>query len=163
MNNASERDQLLGDVLSEGGSGEFREAMLAETLRLARRRRVYRRARSISAVLALLAVGAFFGRREWPAESRFVPQAPENFVLVRTQPLAAEAVIRTRPLDQAQCIASFSGAPTVGTARSAFHVIGDRELLALASPRPAILIRSGPSSEELEFANAEDQEAGLTE
>jgi hypothetical protein len=163
MNNASERDQLLGDVLSEGGSGEFREAVLAETLRLARRRRVYRRARSISAVLVLVGVGAFFVRRDLSMERPVALRAPENFVLVRTQPLAADAVVRTRPLGQAQRIASFSGARTVGTVNNAFHVIGDRELLALASPRPAILIRSGVSSEKLEFVNAEDRKAALTE
>ncbi len=163
MNNPSERDQLLGDVLSEGGAGEFKEAMLAESLRLARRRRVYRRARSISAVLALLGFGAFFARREGPTEGGTAPRTRGNLVLVRTQLLAADAVIRTRPLDQAQLIASFSGTPTVGTAPNAFHLIGDRELLALASPRPAVLIRSGPSSAELEFVNGEDQKAGLTE
>jgi hypothetical protein len=36
-------------------------------------------------------------------------------------------------------------------------MINDDELLALLADKPAILIRTGPHSEELVFANPEDQ------
>jgi hypothetical protein len=163
MNDATERESLLRDVLAEGRPGEFKEAMLAETLRVARRRRVCRRARSVSAVLALLGIGVFFGRRDGPAERRLAPRPPASYVLVRTQPMVADSVIHTRPLEPSQLVESFSGAARAGTAHDALHLIGDRELLALISPRPAVLIRFGSSSAELEFANAEDRKVVLTE
>jgi hypothetical protein len=49
----------------------------------------------------------------------------------------------------------------VQTTTANYRVINDAELLALLGQRPAILIRTGPHSEELVFANPEDQKGFL--
>ena len=45
----------------------------------------------------------------------------------------------------------------IATASGGFHSINDDELLAMLADKPAVLIRTGPHSEELVFANPDDQ------
>ena len=45
MNDRVDQDNLLAEVLAEASPADFRTAMLAETLRLARRRRHFRQSR----------------------------------------------------------------------------------------------------------------------
>ncbi|MEI9959789.1 MAG: hypothetical protein WDM76_01280 [Limisphaerales bacterium] len=54
-------------------------------------------------------------------------------------------------------ISSSATVTEIATTHGNFRSINDAELLALVAGRPAILIRTGPDSEELVFANAEDQ------
>ena len=45
----------------------------------------------------------------------------------------------------------------IATVSGGYRLINDDELLALLADKPAALIRTGPHSEELVFANPEDQ------
>jgi hypothetical protein len=166
MNNRTDQESLLAEVLAEASPTDFREAMLAETLRLARRRRQFRQVRQAAGVLAvtgLLAVlvAQQFSRQpdvSMPLAKKIVKQSYE---LVRTQPLPAGALISTRKFSEAQFAASVSTVVAVATVSGGFRQINDNELLALLADKPAVLIRTGPNSETLVFANLEDQKKFL--
>ena len=53
-NDPGHNDRLLADVLNEGVAADFREGLLNETLRLARRRRGFRQVRRAASALAVL-------------------------------------------------------------------------------------------------------------
>jgi hypothetical protein len=162
MNNRADHDDLLTEVLAEASSSDFREAMLAETLRLARRRRQFRRTRPAAGVLVLLSLVAVLAAQHF-SKPPFVsppfakPTEPQSYKLVRTEPLPASAVIQTVKFPESQLAGSVPKVVEVATTGSGFRVIGDNELLALLADKPAVLIRTGPHSEELVFANPEDQ------
>jgi hypothetical protein len=163
MNRDPESDFLLGEVLSEGDPADFRETLLATTLGMARRRRIFKRARRISGALLLIGAFAFFGWHN-PTRERG-PSRPTlgTLVFIETRPLPPLAIVRTVPLEPGQVTVSVPFSRTVRTSREMFHLINDRELLALASPRPAVLIASGTPSEELEFVDAADGTAVRSE
>ena len=159
MNNPADKERLLDDVLSEAVPADFREALLGETLRLARRRRRFRQARrAVSAVAVLAALTALV----WQSlpQRGVVPQAAgKSYVVVRTQPLPVSALVMTQPLSARQLVASVETAGVVETTAGSgnYREINDDELLALASPRPAALVRLGPGSEQLVFADSADE------
>mgnify|MGYP001555638803 CR=1 FL=1 len=157
MNARSDRERLLADVLAEAAPPDFRAALLGETLRLARTRRHTRRAWRASAVLAVVATLGFFARRASPS---LTPRASHEVVV--TRPLAASAQIRTQSFESAGIITSFSSVVMVQTRLDdgAVRRISDQELLALAAPRPAALIRVGPQTQKLIFTDVIDQDDG---
>ena len=162
MNRQTDNNDLLADVLSEAATADFREVMLGETLRLVRRRRRWRQTRQgagVFVIVSLLAVLAWQNLPEQPAVFRPLAKkpAPTNYKLVRTEPLSENSLITTGQFSDGQFVASFTAVTQVSTTSGAFHQINDDELLALVSGRPAVLIRTGPHSEELVFANPEDQ------
>jgi hypothetical protein len=65
--------------------------------------------------------------------------------------------VTTVPFRSGQFVTPTAGVEIVQTSTGNFRIINDAELLALVAQRPAILIRTGPNSEELVFANPEDQ------
>ena len=166
MNNRTDQESLLAEVLAEASPTDFREAMLAETLRLARRRRQFRQVRQAAGVLAVIGLLAVLVAQQFsrqpdvsmPLAKKIVKQSYE---LVRTQPLPAGALISTRKFSEAQFAASVSTVIVVATVSGGFRQINDNELLALLADKPAVLIRTGPNSEELVFANPEDQKKFL--
>lgn len=166
MNNRTDQKSLLAEVLAEASPTDFREAMLAETLRLARRRRQFRQVRQAAGVLAVIGLLAVLVAQQFsrqpdvsmPLAKKIVKQSYE---LVRTQPLPAGALISTRKFSEAQFAASVSTVVAVATVSGGFRQINDNELLALLADKPAVLIRTGPNSEELVFANPEDQKKFL--
>jgi hypothetical protein len=83
--------------------------------------------------------------------------ARQSYELVRTQPLPASALVSTRSFPATGFAAPVQKAVEVSTASGGFRLINDDELLALLADKPAALIRTGPHSEELVFANPEDQ------
>ncbi len=162
MNGRTDNQKLLAEVLAEASPADFREAMLAETLHLARRRRQFRQARRAVGVLAaasLLAVlvGQRFSKP--PGISRPLAKTIEqpSYELVRTQPLLASALVSTRSFPATGLAAFVPKVAEVATVSGRFRLINDNELLALLADKPAVLIRTGPHSEELVFANPEDQ------
>ena len=162
MENEADNEQLLADVLSEAVPAEFRGAMLGETLRRVRRRRRWRQTRRAAAALAALGLTAALLWQNWPeksAVSQPLANRPvkEGYQLVLTQPLPASAIVTTQPLTSGQFIASAAAIGVVQTTAGNFRVINDAELLALVASHPAVLIRTGPRSEALVFANPEDQ------
>jgi hypothetical protein len=85
----------------------------------------------------------------------------QNYELVRTQRLPASALISTRNFSEVSLATPVSVIAEVATRSGGFRLINDDELLALLADKPAALIRTGPHSEELVFANPEDQKKFL--
>jgi hypothetical protein len=83
--------------------------------------------------------------------------ARQSYELVRMQPLPASAIVSTRNFSATGFSLSVPRVIEVATTSGGFRLINDDELLALLADRPAVLIRTGPHSEELVFANPEDQ------
>ncbi|HEX3720923.1 MAG TPA: hypothetical protein VH595_23475 [Verrucomicrobiae bacterium] len=166
MNNRADEDDLLAAMLAEGSPPDFRAALLGQTLRSARRRRRVRQARRVGGVLIALLLTAIVVKHKLSKPSVILPlvakqEAPVNYNLVRTQPLSANEVTTTRPFSGMQLLSSVSAVAEVATANGGYRQIDDHELLALLSGRPAVLIRTGPHSEELVFASPEDRKSVL--
>jgi hypothetical protein len=165
MNDSADNERLLEDVLSEAVPADFREALLGETLRLARRRRRFRQTRRAVSAVAVLAALAALVWQSLPPRGVVPQKAGKSYVVVRTRPLPVSALVTTRPLAAGQLVASVETVGVVETVAGSggFRVIGDDELLALVSPRPAALVRLGPHSEQLFFVNPEDEKGFLVD
>ena len=162
MNRKADNEQMLADVLAEASPADFRGAMLGQTLRLVRRRRRWRQTRRAAALLVALGIcGVFIWQKNlplWPIASAPAAKAVgKSYHLVQTRPLPAGALVATRPLISGHVVASAATVELVQTRSRNYRVLNDDELLALVGRRPAILIRTGPNSEQLVFANPEDE------
>jgi hypothetical protein len=161
MNYEPDNEQLLVDVLAEAAPAGIREALLGETLRLARCRRHWRQTRRAAALLVALGLFTLLVWRNFPPQSLApMPMAKvkvQGYELVRTQPLSAGMTVVTEPLSADHLVASVAIAEMVQTSSSNYRVINDNELLALVAPRPAVLVRFGPHSDQLFFANPADE------
>jgi hypothetical protein len=153
MRHPSDPERLLGEILAEAEPGGFRAALLDQTLHLARQRRWQRRFRRSTAILSGVALGILLAWRLGSAEREFAGHRAPSDATVRTAALPAVAIVRTQRLDRDGIVASTAGVEVVRTtaASSRFQAIGDEELLALANPRAAMLVRRGPHSTELIF------------
>ena len=160
MNN--DTNHLLDDVFTEASPPDFRAALLAETLRLARRRRQIRQVRPVAGVLVMagllvVLVAQHLSRPSVISRPLVQKIEPQSYALVRTQPLPASALISTRNFSATGFAASVPKVVEVATVSGGFRLINDDQLLALLADKPAVLIRTGPHSEELVFANPEDE------
>jgi hypothetical protein len=160
MKPEADHEQLLNDVLAEAAPADFREAMLGKAVRLARGRRHSRQARRVGvlvvAVLLAALVWQHSSRQPQLAQQPSPRTADKIYTLIHNEPLLASAIVTTRIL-VGQEFASSAKVGIIETSAGNFRFINDEELLALVSPRPALLIRTGPHSEELVFANSEGQ------
>ena len=152
MNRRTDKERLLTDVFADDPG--FREALFAETTRLASRRRRNRRMRH-----ALLSCTVVVGLAIalWPKPSPRAVESPlvaRSYGLVVSQPTLN--IVETRPF-ATQVISSQASVQTVHTVIGAglFREIGDDDLLAL-TPWPAALVRRGPHSAELIVLNMPD-------
>jgi hypothetical protein len=166
MNNHSDQQRLLEDVLAESSPADFRGRLLAETLRLARRRRRWRQTRSVAGALAVAILAALLIRLSWPERRSTPPQQAKTpdttgFRTVETEPLPASAVVFTGGFSPVKMVSSASTVTQVATTSGGFRPINDDQLLTLVGPWSAVLIRTGPKSEELVFSNPEDQKRFL--
>ena len=164
MNHRADQENLLAEVLAEASPPDFRAALLVETLRRARRRRQFRQMRQAAGVLAVAGLLAVLVAQQFSKPSAISPPLTkkitrQSYELVRTQRLPVNTLISTRNFSAAGLAASVSSVIEVATVSGGFRLINDDELLALLANKPAILIRTGPHSEELVFANPEDQKA----
>jgi hypothetical protein len=142
--NRSDQNRLLDELFAEATPDAFREALLADTLQHVRRRRIGLRVRKVAgaaAAIAIIAVG-------WLSLPRS-PAPTSSYTLVTTQPMASNARVTTQPF-AGTSIARADPIPTITTSRT-IRLIGDADLLALAGPRPAALIRTGRDTQELIF------------
>ena len=158
MSRSTDQRRLLADVLAEAEPTGFRAALLGETLRLAGRRRWARRSRQATAALAVLGLlGALVWQFMLPGHGAFTPTAT-SYAMVRTEPLAPGAIVRTQPFAVDCIVVSVASVDVVRTTPNSgpFRKIDDDELLALVA-RPAALVRVGPNSAKLIFLNPEDQ------
>ena len=155
--NEPDREDLLSEVLADAAPAEFRAALLDATLLRVRRQRRWRQTRRAAAVVGALALIALRISRVMPPHPP-TTERERSYELVRTQPLPATSVVATKPLAAGQLIASSGNVAIIRTDTAAdLQLINDDQLLALAAPRPAALVRLGPASAELVFADAEDE------
>ena len=157
MNEASDRETLLNDILSERDPVDLRDALLSRTLHHVRRRRIFHRVRRASSVLAAAAALGFLVWRLALPNAPGPQQPGRPYALVRTQPLPASALVKTQPLVPASLVASIASPKIVIIATHLqdpfYREIDDAELLALAGTNAAVLVRLGPHSAELVFAS----------
>jgi len=160
MNGRTDNQNLLAGVLAEASPPDFREAMLAETLRLVQRRRQFRQARRAVGVLTAASLLAVLVMQQFSKSPVVSPPLAkqimrQSYELVRTQPLPVSVLVSTRNFPATGFAAPGPIVIEVATTGSGFRLINDDELLALLADKPAVLIRTGPHSEELVFANPE--------
>ena len=157
-----DQQQLLDDVLAESAPPDFRAALLGETLRHVRRRRRWRQTRSAAGILLVAALAALFAWENQPRTidaPRPLAKAPilQSYQLVVTQPLPAGTVIATSEFSPVKLVSSTQAVTLITTTHDSFHPVDDEQLLALFGPRPPLLVRTGPDSEELLFAGVGGQ------
>lgn len=155
-------NELLDDVLAEGAPEKFREAILGETVRVVRRRRRIRQIRNGGGIFVALALaGLFVWQRNSPQRPTAVAPpaiqaAEKSYTLVRTRSLSPNEIVATVSLSAGQFVSSTQAVKIVETTADNFRLIDDNELLALVASHPAILVRTGPQSEKLVFADPKD-------
>ncbi|MEO7299757.1 MAG: hypothetical protein ABI042_14415 [Verrucomicrobiota bacterium] len=161
MKNNLDHDELLEDILADAAPQTFRDDLFARTLQQVRRRKQLGRARN--ALLAASAVVALiFFTRVSPTTKLLPTQIVSNSLLIHSQPLAADMIVRTdfavpRVDSSSATVALLKSAP----AKDLFRVIGDDELFNLLDGRPAVLVRRNSFEAELVFANPADQDGFL--
>ena len=162
MSQKTDNEELLDDVLAEAAPADFREALLDTTLRQVRRRRRFRRMRNAAGAIAGLALATTL---IWHKNAKQNPLAiappakkavEQSYTMVTTQPLSPDHIVPTRSVETPQIVTSRNTVEIVQTTAGNFHFINDEELLALTAAHPAILVRTGPHSEMLVFANPQD-------
>jgi hypothetical protein len=157
MTERFDQKQLLDDVLAESSPPDFRTALLGEVLRQARRRRRWRQSRSAMGLLVALFSTTWLvwhnrvEKLSAVSPPRIIPVVT-SYQLVATQPFPADAVVVTANSARAGTISSSATVVQIATSSTGFRYLDDNELLELAGPGAAILIRTGPHSEELVFA-----------
>jgi hypothetical protein len=156
----STQERLLADVLVDECAGGFREALLAETLGLVRRRRRIRRAWRAASALAVIVSLVLLVWRSPPLPVVTSTSARKPYTVVRSQPLRPSALVRTQPLAPSHFVVSGHDAEIVQTVPGGrqVHEIADAELLALIGGKPAALVRQGPHLAELVFVNPADRD-----
>jgi hypothetical protein len=150
-------DEFLSDVFGE--PDEFRAALLEQTLRQVRRRRLFRHCKQgFAAVAGVVAVAFVCWRTVQPTALRLPAKAPD-LVVIRSQPLPPSMIVETRPGVAGVVVSSASTYALVetGASKRLFREIDDEQLLALLSGKPAALVRRGPNQVELIFLNPEDE------
>ena len=153
MNRPTDNERLFTDALADAGPSGFREHLLGETLRLARRRRQFRQMRRGAVAVAFIVLLAMWLMPRNASHRAKTETATESYRLVETQPLPASAIVVTMPF-AGQIVASIPATSIITTAGAGdgLRELSDDELLALA-PAPAALVRLGPHSAELVLAN----------
>jgi len=77
--------------------------------------------------------------------------------------LPASAIVETTPFPSPNLVTSVGSVEIILTSAAAhnFRELDDDQLLDLVTPTPALLVRRGPHTAELVFANPADREAVL--
>jgi len=162
MKNKADNERLLDDVLTEAAPSDFREALLGETLRVARGRRRRRQTHRVAAMVIALGLCGIFVWENTPLSERALAPVSStkavegNCTLIETQPLPAADIVTTETLSPGEFTVSMANVEFVQTRSGNYRAISDDELLALVASHPALLIRTSLHSEELVFANPED-------
>ncbi|MBI2924656.1 MAG: hypothetical protein HYY24_03005 [Verrucomicrobia bacterium] len=160
MNHDPDRYQLLETVLGDAVPADFRDALLAHTLRHVRRRKralQLTRGSLMLGLLAVLSLGLWkmlFGPRR-PAEAAFA-----TVRVVTSQPLPRSIIVETE-LGATRTVSSSPSTLAVietGSVPNLYQEIDDERLLAFVAGRPVALVRRGPHEAELVFVNPADQE-----
>jgi hypothetical protein len=168
MNQRPDHKDLLADVLAEESRAGLHTAILGETLRHVRRRRQWRQVRRAGAVLAtVLIVGLAVLRnnssRTGSVEIAKPQSAPPGYELVLSQPMNPAQVVSTQPLAAERFITGQNSVAQVSTRTGGFREVGDEELLTLAEPQIAALVRRGPHQAELVFVSHTGSQDGVNQ
>jgi len=161
MTRRTDNERLLADVIAGESDVAFHEALLGETLRLARRRRRFRQAQRGAAVVAVLVGLAALVWQYFPPRVVSPSMDKGSYAIIRTQPLPAAAIVTTQPLVADLLVASVTTVNVVETLPDSglFREIGDDELLAMVAPKVAALVRLGPHTAELVVLDPSGQDA----
>lgn len=156
MNDETESNRLVDDILEDVAPPAFRAEMFARTLEQARRRN---RARQWNRALITVAVLALVGSLFFKMPTRRDAAQPARS--------AGLAIVQSTPLDPSEIVASRAGSVKVigsssgniamvetSSANPGFKELDDRELLALMDGTPSVLVRQGPHQEELLVVDA---------
>jgi len=154
-------NELLDDVLAEAAPAGFRGALLDKTLRVVRLRRRIRRARNaVGVFVAVALLGLLVLQKTSRPHSIVIAPTPKpvekSYALISTRPLSAGSIVTTRPLAAVTFETSTASVVVIETTPGNFRPINDQQLLALVAAHPAVLVRTGPHSEQLVFANPDD-------
>lgn len=161
MSRRTDNERLLADVVAGETDAAFHEALLGETLRLARRRRRFRQTRRAVMAVAVLVGLAVLVWQSFPPPVVSPALNRGNYAIIRTAPLPATSIITTRTLPADLLVASVATANMVETLPDGglFREISDDELLALVAPKVAAIVRLGPHQAELVVLEPVDREA----
>lgn len=153
----SRNKPLLSDILAEDSDPEFRTALLGHTLQIARRKRRLRKSRNVAFASLTLAALGFVSFHFLFSNPPILKRFEGPYVLITTESLPAKAVVSTTQDHSMTVVSSSARAEIemVATSQNAgvLRQLDDDELLALL-PSPALLIRRGPNSAELVFADS---------
>jgi hypothetical protein len=152
----TDQEQLLNDVLADESEAGLNAAVLDQLLQLARRRRRLRQVwrGGVAAVVVAAVVVAFLFQleaRKPKADLARKPIVPPNYETVTTFALTAEQLVSNQPLSPEQTVLSGGTVVEVRTTGANFHSVNDEELLELAKPSIAVLVRRSPQEAELVF------------
>ena len=151
--------RLLDEILEEAAPPEFRSALLEQTLRRVRRRRVVRQVQQGVVTMALLIGLPLLIWRTFFLPGRDTHSSIPKFAAVSSRSLTPSVLVETKP-GGVETVASSVGAVVIietATVKDTPKEITDEELLALVAGRSAVLVRQSPHQAELLFLNAEDQ------
>lgn len=156
MKKRSELERLLSDVLAEEVSASGHDDLLAQTLRLARRKRQQRVFfRGVTGIALLTLLGIWL----WPAgELPREGAGASDIRLVSTTPLSRLETVETQP-GVTPTLGSSQDVSVVETRTRApeLQTIDDQSLLTLVN-RPAALVRLDAEHTQLVFANSSDRD-----
>lgn len=155
MKRRTDQEQLLNDVLAGEGAAGSNAAALKQLLQLARRRRRARVAWRVggAAVIAIVAVSAFLFQSGDPkpkAELAGAPVVPNSYETVTSVALTPEQLVSSHALPPELMVHSVSAVTVVQT-QATVPAVNDEELLELAKPNIAVLVRRSPLEVELVF------------
>lgn len=151
-----DKDALLRDVFAEELPADFNAALLAGTLHAACTKRRNRRLRNTVGALALVSLAATLIWNLQP-QSRQLAEEPAitrmHCPVIASQSLPPTALVTNRAFPLMVTIGSQTFVTVISSATEPplFRTIDDAQLLALAGPRPALLVRVGPSEQALIF------------
>src|SRR5258707_871032 len=136
MNEPSDNESLLSDILAEGPAGGLRESFLSETVLLARRRRRFRQTRRVASGLILLTAGLFLTFRHPPSPKSVQPESASPLPPLPPQPPPTGRLVENKP-PPARPLGGpnpTTAALTTSSAAPRVLEITDEALLALAAP-----------------------------
>lgn len=158
MKRQIDQEQLLNDVLADEPQTGLNAAALDRLLNRARRRRRARQIRRVGSALAIVAVamsGFLFRLGLQKPEAKLVhklvhkPVVSPGYKTVTSFALLPEQQVSSLPLSPEQIILSGGAVTVVKTSGENFESVNDEELLELAKPNIAVLVRRGQHGAEL--------------
>ncbi len=140
MNREPDENRLLEDIFAEAIPPDVHVSVLGATLAAVQSKKRGRNVRrgALAGVAVVLGVCAAFLTLSRPS----IPPSSLAHAVITTIPLPSTQIVQTTPLPVDQVVSSASSlATTITTVPGGYSIINDVELLALAEPRPAAIVR----------------------